>query len=325
MEGRHRVVGVGSYVWDHIQPVEESFLDAIQLPKRGWRSTDWHTFCEVQRLTRTQPKQRQLTGGSVANTIKGLSALGATCSLIGNVGLDPSGDELLKIMDQLGIITQATRSETPTSHILSLVTPDGARSFCAFVQSELETKESDLLPEYFEKCDLVHIEGYLIPNQCVIEKAAELAKRYEATVSYDIGNSQLGERYRERLWAFLSHYVDILFVDLDESFALTHLPPKSAAEFLSYLCPVAVVKAGADGCYAASKGKLVHQPAIPTTIVDTTGAGDLFASGFLFSFLEGGSLEECALFGNLMGSAAIETYGAEIPQARLQEIAATLR
>lgn len=318
------MLGVGSYAWDYIQPVEESFLDALYIRKNGWQDMDWHTFSEVLALARFQSPPTILTGGAVANTIKGLSALGASCALIGNVGLDRPGEEILKAHQKAGIETFATRSSTPTSHIISLVTPDGARSFCAFVQSERETKESDLLDKYFKGRELVHISGYLLTNQCVIEKAAALAKEHGALVSFDLCNQQLGERYRERLWAFLAEYVDILFVDRDESFSLTHLPPDRACEFLSNFCHVAVVKAGGEGCFVSSGDDHRHQEAIPTTIVDSTGAGALFASGFLYGYLEGASIEQCAFFGNLMGSAAIERYGAEIPPMRLGEILATL-
>ena len=320
LRAEHRVLGVGSYIWDYIQPVDDDFLDALYLSKRDELELDWHSFCEILSLARFQPAPSFLTGGSVANTIKGLSALGASCGLTGNAGLDQSGDQLLKALQKCGIETYATRSPTPTAHVICLVTSDGERSFCSFVQSCRETVEADLLPQYFENRDLVHIEGYLIPNQCVIERAAQLAKNSGATVTFDIGNSQLGERYRERLWAFLSEYVDILFVDIDEAYALTHLPPAEACKFLSNFCKIAVVKVEAEGCYVSSGDQHLHQAAIPTTVVDSTGAGDLFASGFIYGYLEGSSLEQCALFGNLMGSAAIERYGGEIPKYRLNEI-----
>jgi len=313
-------LGVGSYAWDYIQPVDDAFLNALQLPKKGWRDMNWHSFCEVLALARLQENPTVLTGGCVANTVKGLAALGVCCALTGNVGLDRCGDEILEALQKSGIETLATRSETPTAHIIVLVTPDGERSFCSFVQSERETVESDLLPEYFEKRDLVHIEGYLIENQCVVEKAAELAKSHGAKVSYDIGNQQFGDKYRERLWAFLAEFVDILFLDIDEAYALTHMAPAQASQFLSHFCDIVVVKVGAEGCYVSSKGQHFHQAAIPTTVVDGTGAGDLFASGFLYGYLEGATLEQCALYANLMGSAAVERYGAEIPQSRLSEI-----
>ncbi len=321
----HRVLGVGSFVWDYIQPVDDAFLESLYLPKKGWRDMDWHSFCEVIERARLQSTPTILTGGSVANTLKGLSALGAACALTGHAGLDKRGDQIIETLQKSGIEIYATRSETPTAHIVSLVTPDGERSFCAFIQSAKETNEADLLPHYFEDRDLVHIEGYLLPNHCLVEQAAQLAKSRGITVSYDIGNSLLGERYRERLWAFFSEYVDILFVDIDEAFALTHLPPREACQFLSHFCHIAVVKVSDEGCYVSSGKQHIHQPAIPTTVVDSTGAGDLFAAGFLFGYLEDASLEQCALYGNLMGSAAVERYGSEIPANRFKEIISAMQ
>ena len=321
----HHVLGIGSYVWDYIQPVDDEFLDALYMEKKGHLDLDWHSFCDVLSLAESYPKPMMITGGSIANTIKGLAALGIDCALTGKAGRDKTGDLLLEALSNAGITPFATRTNTPTSQIISLVTPDGERSFCTFVQSSYEIEESDLLPKYFQNQDLVYIEGYLIPNSCVVEKAARLGKEYGALVAYDIGSKDLGERYRERLWGLLRDYIDILFVDSDESYSLTHLPPAESARLLGDLCKVAVVKVGEEGCYVCSNGKVFHKPAIPTKVVDATGAGDLFAAGFLYSYLEDAALEKCALFGNLMGSAAVERFGGEVPKERLGEIVATLK
>ncbi|MCP5469143.1 MAG: adenosine kinase [Chlamydiales bacterium] len=325
IHAHYRVLGIGSYVWDYIQPVDERFLEAVYLPKRGWKDLDWAAFSEVLALSRSQAEPTLMTGGSVANTIKGLASLGIPSALTGNVGYDRRGDILIYEMEKCGITPLVTRSNTPTAHVISLVTPDGERSFCTFIDSEKETCEEDILPQYFKGVDLVHIEGYLIPNRGVVEKAARLAMEQGATVSYDIGNQNIGEKYRERLWGLLNSYIDVLFMDVDEAYALTHLDPEHACRFLSNFCHVAVVKIGEKGCYVASGKDFIHQPAIPTTVVDSTGGGDLFASGFLYGYLHGESLERCALFGNLMGSAAIENFGGEIPPARLSEIVQAMK
>lgn len=318
-------MGIGSYVWDYIQPVDEAFLEAIYLPKKGSKEMNWQSFSEVLALAQFQPEATLMTGGSAANTMKGLASLGVSTALLGNVGLDRSGDALIYEMEKNGIIPLVTRTHTPTAHIASLVTPDGVRSFCTFVEAQRETSEGDLCPSYFEGVNLVHIEGYLLPNDAVIEKAARLAKEQGAVVSYDIGNKFLSERYRERIWAFLNEFVDIVFVDAEEAYALCRLPPERACQFLSHFCNIAVVKVDESGCFVSSGKEHVYQEGIPITVVDTTGGGDLFASGFLFGYLQGASLERCALFGSLMGSAAIENFGGEIPPARLDEIVQAMK
>lgn len=325
LQAEHRVLGVGTIGWDYIQQVNDHFFDTFYLPPGGWKEMDCHSFFTVLNAAMTQYNPKLVSGGSVTNTIKGLAALGVVCSLTGNVGEDECGDRLLDILEKSGVEVFATRSPTPTSHVISLINSRGERSFCGFVQSERETQERDLLAQYFKDRDLVHIEGYLLPNHCVVEKAAALAKAAGATISYHVGGSYLSERYRERLWAFLSHYVDILIVDRDEAYGLTHLPPDKASQFLSYFCKIAVVKAGEKGCYVSSKNIHLHRPAIPTTVVDETCAGDFFAAGFLYGFLEGASLEQCALFGNLMGSAVIECKGSNIPHPRFHEMKTALR
>ncbi|MFN0064710.1 MAG: adenosine kinase [Chlamydiales bacterium] len=316
----YRVLGIGSYSWDYIQPVSDQLLETIYLQKKDWRSVTWKEFSEMLTLFQCYPEPTIKTGGSTANTMKGLAAFGISAALTGNVGLDKRGDELIFAMESAGVIPLVTRTSTPTSQIACLITPDGERSFCSFVEAESEITCNDLHPSYFEKTDLVHIEGYLLRNHCVVDYAMQLAQKNGALVSYDLCCTQLGEKYRERLWALLAEYVDIFFCDSDEAYSLTHLPPKEACVFLKNFCPIVVVKIGADGCWVASREKFFHCPAIPANSVDTTGAGDLFASGFLYGVLEGYSLEEAAYFGSVCGSAVVEQPGGEIPENRWTEI-----
>ena len=219
------------------------------------------------------------------------------------------------IFHDMGVTFFFTETGTPTSQIACLVTREGEHSFCAFVKTE-----KDLKPKHFDGIKLAHLSGYCLPNGIYIEKGLSLAKEAGAIVSLDLANACLVNQFRERLVSVISVYVDILFANEDEAYALTHLPPKKAAAFLKNFCTLAIVKVGEKGCWVCSSGGLFHSPGIPTHVVDKAGVGDLFDSAFLYGYLKAEPLERCAYLGNLACSATIEQYGAELSPQRWAEI-----
>lgn len=312
-----RVLGLGAPCLDYVINVEEHELAHYGLKKGGWHEVDVKTLASI---IDNGKSPLIFSGSCVANTIKGLASLGYPCTLTGNIGTDSMGDKVQKIFHQAGVKTLFTQTTTPTSQIACLITPDGERSFCAFVSAEHEISENDLRSEYFEGVELVHLSGFRLPNGAYTEKGLRMAKEKGALVSFDLANVGLIEAYRERLMAIFPDYVDVIFANEDEAYAFTQLPPKKAASFLKNFCKVAIVKVGKEGCWVCSKEGLFHSPGIPTQMVDSTGAGDLFASAFLYAYLKGEPLSFCAYLGNMAGSAAVERYGAELSPERWNEI-----
>jgi sugar/nucleoside kinase (ribokinase family) len=276
--GGYRVLGLGAPCLDYIIHVEEHELASYGLKKGGWHKIDAAALASI---VHGGKPPLVFSGSCVANTIKGMSALGISCALTGNVGVDPMGEKIRAIFRDACVTTFFTETETTSSQVACLITPDGDRSFCSFVRAEHEITEKDLKPGYFEGVELVHLSGYRLPNGNYTEKRLAMAKEAGAIVSFDLGNSRLVEEYRERLWTTIPAYVDILFANEQEAYALVQLPPKKAAAFLKNFCKIAVVKIESQGCWVCSKEGLFHSPGIPTQTVDTTGAGDLFAAGFL--------------------------------------------
>lgn len=315
----YRVLGLGAPCLDHIIDVQESDLLRYGLDKGGWHEVDAETLALI---LRDRKNSLVFSGSCVANTIKGLASLGLSCALTGNIGNDPMGVKIRSIFQNIGVVTFFTESSTPSSQIACLITPDGERSFCAFVKAEHEITENDLQPDYFDGAGLVHLSGYRLPNGAYTEKGLSLAKKAGALVSFDLGNSRIAEEYRERLWSIIPAYVDILFANEQEAYALTGLPPEKAVRFLKNFCKISVVKIREKGCWVCSENDVFHSPGIPVRAIDTTGAGDLFASGFLYAYLKGEPLKRCAYLGNLAGSAAVERHGAELPPEKWAEILA---
>ena len=313
----YRVLGLASPCIDYILPVQDEDLIRLNLQKRGRRDMDGPTLSAL--IENCQDKQL-FTGGCASNTIKGLASLGISCAMTGNVAKDFLGNHIREVYSQLQVDMLFTETETPTAQVACLITPDGERSFCANTQAEREISESHLKPEYFEGVQLVHTEGYRLYNGMYLEKALHLAQSAGAKVSLDIANVEIAKKFRERIFALLENYTDILFLNEEEAHALTQLPPDKAAQYLVNFCPIVVVKEGENGCWVSSPKEIFHLSAIPTHALDTTGAGDLFASAFLYGYLSGYPLKECARLGNLAGCAAVERVGAELSCAKWQEI-----
>lgn len=308
------VIGIGSPCMDRIQPVDETFLNQIALKRGGWKQCDCQSFETIAQLASQKQTPTFITGGSTCNTMKGLAYLGISSAITGLVGNDEVAQALLKDLQDIGVKAMCGTCERPSTQIACLVTPDGERTFCALNETEQQIKPSDLSPSIFSGAKIAHVEGYRLINGYYIEKAMALAKQAGALVSFDLCNPDFGEIYRERVLALIGNYVDILFLDRDEAKALTKLPPEKAALFLKNYCDIVVVKLDEQGCLVVNHEESYHCSALATRVTDLTGAGDLYASGFLYAYLKGAPLRKCAKIGNLLGSMVIQHQGAQIPE-----------
>ena len=193
-----------------------------------------------------------------------------------------------------------------------LVDPDGERSFCACLQAEDEISEADLSLEYFKAMKMVHVKGDSLFNGAYVEKSLQIAKSAGAKVSLDLTHVDLAEQFRERILSLLETYTDLLFTNEAEAYALTQLPPERAAQFLINFCPLVVIKSENQGCWVCSKEGLFHSPAIATHPQDSTERGDLFTSAFLYGYLNGYAIQECARIGNMVKSKGTSEIKKEI-------------
>lgn len=310
----YEVLGIGTPCMDLLLTVDDTFLTNIGSEKGSSTHDNWETLSSI--LTQANQTPRCLTGGSASNTIKGLSSLGHRTALIGMLGKDEMARRYLESISPLGIVSKMIQTDTPSQHVVALITPDHQRTFRVFTGASDEFKSLYLTPDLFEGVHLVHIEGYALYNEDVVEKAMQLAKEAGCLISFDMGNYRVVRQFKSRILELLPKYVDIVFANEDEILELTECSSKEGCDLLRTYCPVAVVLLGSEGCWAGNANEIIHSPPFPVQVVDTTGAGDLFASGFLHGYLNQLSLEECAVCGNLAGATVIELIGAEIPQSK---------
>lgn len=316
-------LGVGALLADQIVHVTDELLSKLPGKKGGMETVDHQTLTELLRLT--NPTSPLFPGGSCANVIRSLAHLGRKCALIGKIGNDDIGNALLKNLQILGIETLYTRGFTPTGQVVSFVTPDGERTCRSYLGAQQEITPKDLIPEQFENVKIVHIEGYNLLYPGLAECAMQYAKNAGAKISFDLASFEIVEAYKDQILELLSQFVDICFANELETRLLTGKALQEGCAELKKFCPLAVVSKGKDGCWIGHEKTVLHYPAYPIEHpLDTTGAGDLFAAGFLHGYLSSKPLEVCADYGALLGAAVVQVQGTVLPEEQWRLLAEQL-
>lgn len=309
-ENRYQILGIGTPIVDSLIKVQDDYINSLGGSRGG---SILVTHRDLQKiLNEVPPPLKVIAGGSAANTIKGLASLGHSSALIGKIGADTAGEIFSANLSNYGVTPCLSLSRIPTAQVASLITPDSDRTMRAFIGAGAEMSENDLSSSLFQGVNLVHIEGYLMNRPGVVEKTMKLAKEAGALVSFDTSSFEIVTEYRKPIIHLLTHFVDILFANEEEAWKLSGLPPERACLLLKDLCSIAVVKMGAKGAWGASGNVKAYQQAFEVPVIDTTGAGDLFASGFLHGLMYGKSLEESLRYGSFVASHVIQDFGAEI-------------
>jgi len=305
------ILGIGAPLLDHLLPISEEYLQKIPGEKWGMEVIDHKEMRKIIEESGVTPIQ--VVGGSSQNTIRGLARFGHQCAVTGKIGQDAIGKFVKKQMQELLIDTAYSYSSTPTAQVLSLITPDGKRTMRYYGGASNEITPEDLDPRLFEGIKLVHIEGYTLLYPGLTRRGMELAKQAGAKVSFDLGSFEMVKNYRELIMNLLENYVDLVFANEEEIDALVNHGPEEGCRQLSALCEVGVVMLGEKGSLVGRRAKVKAYPAFPVKPLDTTGAGDLFVSGFLHGYLLGRPDDESARYGAITGSAVTQYVGAEIP------------
>jgi sugar/nucleoside kinase (ribokinase family) len=184
----------------------------------------------------------------------------------------------------------------------------------------MELTADEMQSEIFAGYGILHIEGYLVQNHSLIEAALKVAKSEGLLVSIDMASFNIVEANIDFLNRVIREYVDIVFANEDEAIALTGKQPEEALHAISEMCDLAIVKLGAQGSLIKYGKNVIRIEAIPAKSVDTTGAGDIYASGVLFGISENLDLEKAGKLGSLLAGKVVEVVGAKIPEETWQEL-----
>ncbi len=211
-----------------------------------------------------------------------------------------------------GIRPHLHYSPNETGRAMALISPDSERTFATYLGAAVELSSDDLLRDLFAQYEIFHIEGYLVQNHALLEAALQLARETGLKVSLDLASYNVVDQNRDFLEEMLRLYVDIVFANEEEARSLTGLPPAEALEKLAALCPVAVVKTGKTGSLVKAGTERAEIGIIPVNSIDTTGAGDLYASGFLYGYINGYDIRTSGAIGAILAGKVIELIGPKL-------------
>lgn len=304
------VVTVGSTLLDSIHLVSDEFLSQAKLEKG--------TVCEISQdqLTKYRaslhPSVKVLSGGSAANSAKGLGKLGAKVVFVSRSGSDQAASIAKESISKSNVELKIAEVSGATAQVTCLITPDGQRSFFFTPGNAGTPTVDDLNPSLFASAKVIHHEGYNIRSPEFFRQACQLSKEQGALCSLDLGSFALVRENREVFLKTIDQYVDILFGNADEMLALYE--SESALETaLLHRNGISVVLLGKKGCIVYCNGHKFTYQTDSLSSVDTTGAGDLFVAGFIYGITHNFSLENCARLGNWLGGEIVLWLGGEIP------------
>ena len=315
-----KILGIGSALVDILTQIpNEQILQELNLPKGSMTYVDAQTSVKIGEKLAYLGNQ-MASGGSAANTMSGLAKLGIEAGFLSKIGKDEVGQFFEKQMTDSRVQPLMLKSETPSGRVQALVTADGERTFATCLGAAAEMCADDIQPELFKGWDILYVEGYLVANPTMLRKAIETAKALGMTIAIDLASYNVVEESRDFLLELINNYVDIVFANEKEAFALTSMEPEEALHYIAERCQIAVVKVGAKGAFVQRGKEIVTIPPMKADVVDTTGAGDMWAAGFLAGFVNDESLLKCGMMGAIVAKNIIEVVGAKMDEARWEKI-----
>ncbi len=310
---RYDVVGIGNALVDVIAHAPDDFLDDYDLVKGSM------TLIETDRAVQLYDALDaavEMSGGSAANTMCGIASFGGRAAYVGKVNGDDLGEVFGHDLRAVGVAFQQVEDDhgTPTGRCVIVVTPDAQRTMNTYLGVSSFLSSDDVDHDLVARSAVLYMEGYLYDRadaKAAFRDAAAVAHEHGRTVSLTLSDSFCVDRHRSDFRALVKDSVDLLFGNEDELLALYELDSFDAAvAALRDECEMAAITCGAEGCVIITPDEVVSVPAVPVDrVIDTTGAGDLFAAGFLFGLTNGRELAECGHLGSVAAAEVISHVG----------------
>lgn len=308
-----KILGIGNALVDVLINIDDdTLLSKFNLDKGGMVMIDADRKREIHKAIENM-EQACATGGSTSNTIHGLARLGAPAGYIGKVGHDKMGDFFKSEMQHFGVTPHLINSDIDTGIATTFISKDGERTFATYLGTAATMTPEELDPSVFDGYDCIHVEGYLIFNHDLILKVCQIAKEKGLQISMDMASYNIIEANYDFVKMLLTDYVDIIFANEEEAKAFTGKEGVDALNVLSDYCPIAIVKIGKDGSLIKMNGEITTIAPVDAVRRDTTGAGDIYASGFLYGLLNDYSAQKAGDLASYLSARMIEYIGAKLP------------
>lgn len=314
------ILGMGNALVDILLKLEnDKTLQEIGIEKGAM------DMINIQQMKIIQNEQNHLEksqapGGSVCNTIRAIACLGGKSGFIGKIGTDSFGEFYENAIRDSGATPYLVKSGPATGVSTILISPDGERTMATFLGPAPTLTPEDITPTIFTGYQYMFVEGYLLVNEELVRSTVKKAREAGLKVVVDLANFNIVNAYKDLLNEIIPSYVNILLSNEPEAEAFTGLPAEEAIRKIATMVDLSVVTLGKEGAMIASGDEIVKVPAEKGSVIDTTGAGDNFAAGFLYGQSQGATLKQSAQIGSLLAGYVIGEIGPQISTVYWEQI-----
>ena len=318
-----RITGIGSALVDILINESDLFLTNLGKEKGGMTLVEDKDIEVI--LSESDKTPIIVPGGAACNTIVGVGSLGGDARFIGRRGNDAYGETFEKQIIKCNVEPVVSISDSPTGRVLSVITPDAQRSMFTFLGASTELDPKSITSDIFKETAITMIEGYILFNKDLMIAALNAAKSAGSLIALDLASFEVVNASKGILKDIIKEYVDILIANEDEARAYTGYDDElKAIETMSQHVTYAVLKIGERGSYVSYNNNITKIKAQSgNTPKDTTGAGDLWAAGFLFGIAHGFSIEKSGRIASACGYEVCQVMGAQLPEeawARIKKL-----
>ncbi len=317
------VYGIGNALVDTEYEVDDAFLEAAQLQKGIMTLIEEEERARIIHLLETEHEHQVIKlagGGSAANTTVIVAQLGGNAFYSCKVANDSTGDFFVKDLKLAGVDTNLAddRESGVTGECISMVTPDAERTMTTHLGITQFLSAAEVAPDQLRQSKYLYIEGYLVSSPSGFEAALQaqaIAKAAGIPVTLTLSDPAMVENFKQAFDQLVSEGIDMIFCNQEEACLFTGTDNLvTAAKLVGEACPRYAITSGADGAIVFDGSSAFSVPAVPTTPVDTTGAGDIFAGSFLWAMSQGQGFETAAELANKAASILVSSFGARLPQ-----------
>jgi sugar/nucleoside kinase (ribokinase family) len=327
-----KILGIGNAIVDSIIKSDETMLTLNNIVKGSMGLI----YDAQATMLASYPVEKNTSGGSVANSIAAIAQLGASTGFIGKVGSDATGAKFIEEIEKCGTeFLNKNLHSKPSAQSFIMVTADGERTMATYLGCAADLTEDDIKEEFFADAAILYVEGYLwdAPSTiAALKKAITLAKKNGVKIAFSISDSFCILRHRTDFINLIENDVDILFANQNEAMELASQPRLTWDELASDLQKffnriekiTAIITRHDNGCVVFSQGKTTAIATTKVKALDTTGAGDAFAGGFLYGLVNGFSFEKSAALANTMGGMIVQKFGARFSNEEIAAVKKTI-
>lgn len=298
---------------------DDTPLEQMNLPKGSMQLIDEKKL-QVLNSAIENVEKILVSGGSASNTITSMSKLGIETGFLGKIGKDHYGDYYKKDLEKYGVNSHLSEVDYASGVATTFVSKDGERTFGTYLGAAADLKPEDLKKEIFKNYHYLYIEGYLVQNLNLIKEALSMAKEMGLKIALDLASYNVVEENRDFLLEIIPEYVDILFANRSEIKSLLKVSPEEALTILKDKVEITVIKVGSKGSWIQKGDEVVFVPTHDIKRVDTTGAGDFYAAGFMYGLIKELPLTVCGEIGTLLAQQIIQVVGAKLEECHWNEI-----